>query len=66
MVSKNFSVCLSVTNFDPNYLGTGRTEWAEIFKGFLAGNNYPNLPHSQGGMKFATQISPLLNSIGYL
>ena len=24
-------VCLSVTNFDPNYLGTGRTEWAEIF-----------------------------------
>ena len=24
-------VCLSVTNFDPNYL-TGRTEWAEIFK----------------------------------
>ena len=27
----------------------------------LAGNNYPNLPHSQEGMKFATQISPLLN-----
>ena len=24
-------VCLSVTNFDPNYLGTGRTEWAEFF-----------------------------------
>ena len=24
-------------------------------------NNYPNLPHSQGGMKFATQISPLRN-----
>ena len=22
---------------------------------------YPNSPHSQGGMKFATQISPLLN-----
>ena len=22
-------VCLSFTNFDPNYLGTGRTEWAE-------------------------------------
>ena len=29
---------------------------------FLAGNNYPDSPHSQGGMKFATQISPLLNS----
>ena len=28
---------------------------------FLAGNSYPNLPHSQGGMKFATQMSPLLN-----
>ena len=27
----------------------------------LAGNNYLNSPHSQGGMKFATQISPLLN-----
>ena len=25
------SVRLSVTNFDPNYLWTGRTEWAEIF-----------------------------------
>ena len=24
-------------------------------------NIYPNSPHSQGGMKFATQISPLLN-----
>ena len=23
--------CLSVTNFDPNYNRTGRTEWAEIF-----------------------------------
>ena len=74
MVSKNLSVCLSVTKFDPNYLRTGRTEWAEIFwgekslqllaaravfeslfflqkqliYGFLAGNNYPDLPHSQG------------------
>ena len=28
---------------------------------FLAGNNSPKSPHSQGGMKFATQISPLLN-----
>ena len=24
-------------------------------------NSYPDLHHSQGGMKFATQISPLLN-----
>ena len=24
-------VRLSVINFDPNYLGTGKTEWAEIF-----------------------------------
>ena len=30
MVSKKI-VRLSVINFDPNYLGTGRTEWAEIF-----------------------------------
>ena len=29
MVSKY----LSVTKFDPNYLRTGRTEWAEIFWG---------------------------------
>ena len=28
---------------------------------FLAGNNYPKSPLSQGGMKFASQISPLLN-----
>ena len=28
---------------------------------FLAGNNYPNSPYLQGGMKFPTQISPLLN-----
>ena len=27
----------------------------------LAGNNYLDSPHSQGGKKFATQISPLLN-----
>ena len=26
-------VCLSVANFDPNYLGTGRTELTEIFLG---------------------------------
>ena len=41
------SVCLSVVNFVPNYLRTG--------------NNYPYSPHWQGGTKFATQISPLLN-----
>ena len=29
MGSKNWSVCLYVTNFDPNYLGTGKTEWAK-------------------------------------
>ena len=28
---------------------------------FLAGKIYPDSPRSQGGMKFATQISPLLN-----
>ena len=48
MVSKNMSVCLSVTNFDPNYLRTGRTEWAEIASK-TAVNNYPNSPLSQGG-----------------
>ena len=30
---------------------------------FLEGNNYPDSPRSQGVMKFATQISPLLNFI---
>ena len=28
-------VCLSVTKFDPNYLRTGKTKWAEIFLGRL-------------------------------
>ena len=28
---------------------------------FLPGNNYPDSHHSLGGMKFATQSSPLLN-----
>ena len=32
---------------------------------FLAGNNYPDLLHSKGGMKFATQISPLLNWLSH-
>ena len=31
MVSKNLSVCLSVTNFDINYIRTGEIEWDEIF-----------------------------------
>ena len=35
--------------------------WPQFFFDFLAGNNYPDLPYLQGGMKFATQISPLLN-----
>ena len=34
MVSENLSVflsvCLSVTNFDPNYLRSGKTEWNKI------------------------------------
>ena len=50
-------VCLSVTNFDLNYLRTGKIEWAEIF----LTKNLPNLVLFAGGMKFATQISPLLN-----
>ena len=32
---------------------------------FLAGNDYPDSPHSQGDMKFATQISSLLNYYYY-
>ena len=30
------SVCLSVTNSDPNYVRTGRTEWADFFKDIYA------------------------------
>ena len=33
----------------------------QLIYDFLAGNNYPDSPPSKGGMKFATQISPLLN-----
>ena len=33
----------------------------QLIYDFLAGNNYPDSPHSQGGIKFATQISPLLH-----
>ena len=62
MVSKNLSVCLSVVNFDPNYLRTGKTEWAKkLIYDFLAGNNYPDSPHLNGCVNFAIQISPLLN-----
>ena len=32
-----------------------------LFLIFLPENNYPDTHHSQGGLKFATQISPLLN-----
>ena len=35
----------------------------QVFNLWLAENNYPDLPHSQGSMKFAAQISPLLNFI---
>ena len=38
-----------------------RLERKQLIYDFLAGNNYPDLPHLQGGMKFATQISPVLN-----
>ena len=40
----------------------GRLQKQQI-NDFLAGNNYRDLPHSQGGMKFGTQISPVLNFI---
>ena len=33
----------------------------QLIYDFLGGNNYPDLPHLQGGMKFVWQISPLLN-----
>ena len=35
MVSKNLSVRLSAVNFDPNYLRTGKTEWANKNLGHL-------------------------------
>ena len=54
MVSKNLSVCL----FDLNYLRTGRFV-DKKFNIWLKSNL--DLHHLQGGMKFATQISPLLN-----
>ena len=36
-------VCLSVMNFDPNYLRTGKIEWAEIFWGYLSKSHIPKL-----------------------
>ena len=33
----------------------------QLIYDFLARKNYHDSPHSQSGMKFATQISPLLN-----
>ena len=79
MVSKNLSVCLSVylsvclsvTEFDPNYLRTSKTEWGEkIFRTSMAKSHVPKFlslprlaPFPEGSMKFATQISPLLNYI---
>ena len=49
-LSACLSVCPSVTNFDPNYLRTGRTEWGKkLIYDFLAGNNYPDSSHWQGG-----------------
>ena len=66
-------VCLSVTKFNPNYLRTGKTakklglfrpDLDSVFRlksNFKHKNNNPGLHHSQGGMKFAMQMSPLLN-----
>ena len=33
------SVCLSITNFDPNYLRTGKTEWTEFFQDIVGKMN---------------------------
>ena len=42
--------CLSVTNFDLNYLRTGEIEWAEIFGGIsLSKRVVPNFFFSAGG-----------------
>ena len=38
-----------------------RSCFCKLIYDFLAGNNYSNSPHWQGGMKLATQIPPLLN-----
>ena len=92
MVSKNLSACLSVVNFDPNYLRTSKPEWVLFDNGTITQepkpfenvlqiwlpelilqahicfkNSYfltklPWLAPIVGGMKFATQISPPLNS----
>ena len=54
------------TNFDPNYFRTGKTEWAKktVFLGriqILNTQKLSRLTSFTGGMKFSTQISPLLN-----
>ena len=58
-VSNNLSVCLSVTKYDLNYLRTG--EIVQLDGVSEVPNTHPDSPHSHGVMKFATQISPLLN-----
>ena len=55
---------MSVMNFGLNYLRTDEIElkakkWLDDLN--FEQKNFPDLHHSQGGMKFATQISPLLN-----
>ena len=71
---ENFSV--KISNWDCSNLNTNiwlpdsRAVFVSLFflkiqliYDFLARNNNPDSPHSQGGMKFATQISPLLNFV---
>ena len=41
--SKNLSVCLSVKNFDLNYLWTGKIEWSEILFSIKAVNNFKKM-----------------------
>ena len=62
MVSKNVSVCL-LPNLTPIISGLAEQSSKHLIYDFLAGKNCPDSPHSHGGMKFATQISPLLNII---
>ena len=46
----------------PSRHSTSKPLWLDyIIYDFLRGNNYPDSPHLQGGMKFAMPISPLLN-----
>ena len=50
-----FGFILSVTKFNPNYHRTGKTE--------ILNKKMPRLAPFTGDMKFASQISPLLNLI---